>query len=93
MPFITRQNSKPGDHVELLALIDVLALPNVCGADIMKASNFSIKPVRLSIDTAGDTAEYALLQKVKRRELYGDDDGAALRDIVFSWREDNYMGK
>jgi uncharacterized protein YcgI (DUF1989 family) len=151
MPFITRQNSQPGDHVELLALIDVLAVPNVCGADIMKTSNFSIKPVRLSIYTAGDAdlaavpplpaklpsqrtpadfkvkrikaerelvrdpgyvaefvnvpiryadfpirldaAEYALLQKVKRRELYGDDDGAALRDIVFSWWEDNYMGK
>ena len=44
-------------------------------------------PVRL------DTEEYALLQKVKRTELYGDDDGAALRDIVFSWWEDNYMGK
>jgi uncharacterized protein YcgI (DUF1989 family) len=151
MPFITRQNSKPGDCVELLALIDVLAVPNVCGADIMKTSNFAIKPVRLSIYTAGDAdlaavpplpaklasqrtpadfkvkrikaerelvrdpayvaefvnvpiryadfpipldaTEYALLQKVKRRELYGDDDGAALRDVVFSWWEDNYMGK
>jgi hypothetical protein len=44
-------------------------------------------PIRL------DAAEYALLQKVKRRELYCDDDGAALRDIVFSWWEDHYMGK
>jgi hypothetical protein len=38
---ITRQDSKPGDYVEFLALMDVLAVPNVCGADIMRTSNFS----------------------------------------------------
>lgn len=150
-PFITRQNSKSGDHIDLIALIDLLAVPNVCGADIMKTSNFSIKPVRLSIFIAGDAdlaaipplppplpsqrtpadfkikrikaereltrdpayvaeftnvpiriselpirldaTEYALLQRVKRADLYGADDGAALRDIVFSWWEDHYLGK
>ncbi|WP_291056669.1 urea carboxylase-associated family protein [Herbiconiux sp.] len=45
MPGIHHQSSQPGDHVELLALMDVLAVPNICGADVMKTSNFSIKPV------------------------------------------------
>ena len=45
LPRIHRQSSAPGDHVELLAVMDVLAVPNICGADIMKTSNFSIKPV------------------------------------------------
>lgn len=150
MPYITRQNSKTGDFVDLLALIDVLAVPNVCGADIMKTSNFSIKPVRLSIFTAGDadlaavpalppllptqrtpadfkikrikaereltrdpdyvpefvnvpivyrevpvrldSQEHAMLQRVKLTGIYGSDDGAALRDIVFSWWEQQYLG-
>jgi uncharacterized protein YcgI (DUF1989 family) len=148
--YITRQNSRPGDHIDLLALMDLLAVPNICGADIMKTSNFSIKPVRLSIFRATeaemaavpalsalpsqrtpadfklkrikaereltrdpgyvpeftnvpirysdfpvtlDAAEYAMLQKVKLTEIYGEDDGAALRDVVFSWWEDNYMPK
>lgn len=47
--FITRQASKPGDYVELLALMDVLAVPNICGADVMRTSNFSIKPAKIQI--------------------------------------------
>ncbi|HTP96040.1 MAG TPA: urea carboxylase-associated family protein [Burkholderiales bacterium] len=149
-PYIARQNSQPGDHVDLLALIDVLAVPNVCGADIMRTSNFSIKPVRLSVFEATaaeraavppvaklptqrtpadfkvkrikadrelrrdpayvaeftnvpiryselavslDAEEYAMLKALARNELYGDDDGAALRDIVFSWWEERFLGK
>jgi uncharacterized protein len=51
---IRRQHSKPGDYVDLLALIDLLAVPNVCGADIMRTSNFSIKPVKLSVYKASE---------------------------------------
>jgi uncharacterized protein len=149
--FITRQSSKPGDHIDLLALIDVLAVPNICGADIMRTSNFSIKAVKLSVFNAGDddlaavpalpamlpsqrtpadfkvksikadralvrdpayvpeftnvpimiselpitldAEEIALLQSVKHADLYGDDDGAALRDVLFSWWEENFIGK
>jgi uncharacterized protein YcgI (DUF1989 family) len=148
--FIERQDSKPGDHIDLLALIDLLAVPNVCGADIMRTSNFSIKPVRISIfqATEEDKAsvpplshwasqrtpadfrnskikadrelrrdpdyapaftnvpivykdypvtlndeEFALLQQHARRDLYGKDDGAALRDIVYSWWEDRFIHK
>jgi uncharacterized protein len=144
---ITRQQTRPGDHVDLLALMDVLAVPNVCGADVMRTSNFSLKPVKLSVFTAtaeelaavpavpslrsqrtprdfrnpvikADRAltrdpayvaefanvpitvselpialsdeEIALLHSVKL-DLYGDDDAAALRDILFSWWEERFL--
>jgi uncharacterized protein YcgI (DUF1989 family) len=45
VPRIHRQTAKAGDHVELLALLDVLAVPNICGSDIMPTSNFSLAPV------------------------------------------------
>jgi len=49
---IERQQSKAGDHVELLALMDLLAVPNVCGADVMRTSNFSLKPLKVEIHAA-----------------------------------------
>ncbi|MGY4827206.1 DUF1989 domain-containing protein [Sphaerotilaceae bacterium SBD11-9] len=51
---IRRQHSRAGDHVELLALMDVLAVPNVCGADIMRTSNFALKPVKLQVFRASE---------------------------------------
>ena len=148
-PYITRQASRPGDHVDLLALMDVLAVPNICGADIMRTSNFSLKPARISIlqateedlaavpalpswrtqrtvadfrqkqirverelrrdtsyvadfanapiqtsllDVPLDEEEQALFDRLKRSELY-DGDGAALRDILFSWWEEEHLGR
>ena len=147
---ISRQSSKPGDHVDLLALIDVLAVPNICGADVMRTSNFSLKPVKLTIFKADaadlsavppvkmlssqrtpadfrikrikaerelrrdaayraefvnvplsledmevflEPADVAALELVRQPDLYAGDDGAALRDIVFSWWEANFMMK
>jgi hypothetical protein len=29
--------------------MDVLAVPNICGADVMRTSNFSIKPAKIQI--------------------------------------------
>lgn len=145
---IRRQHSKPGDHVDLLALIDVLAVPNICGADIMRTSNFSLKPVSLKIFRASerdlacvpavpafrsqrtpeqfrqpnirteralrrdpgyqpqftnvpivvqplavnlDETEYQRLKQAGLQAYYGDDDGAALRDVLFSWWETRYL--
>ncbi len=51
---IRRQHSRPGDYVDMLALIDLLAVPNVCGADIMRTSNFSLKPVKLQVYRASE---------------------------------------
>jgi uncharacterized protein len=51
-PYIGPNLAKKGDYVEILALIDLLAVPNVCGADIMATSNFELKPLRLTIREA-----------------------------------------
>ena len=48
-PFIASNNADEGDFVEIVALIDLLAVPNVCGADIMATSNFELKPLRIAI--------------------------------------------
>ncbi|QDW40034.1 urea carboxylase-associated family protein [Bradyrhizobium sp. KBS0727] len=146
--FMTRQTTKAGDHVDLLALMDVLAVPNVCGADVMKTSNFALKPLKLTVfaATAADIAavpktpvlasqrtpkdfrnstiktdrplrrdpayraefpntpivvtelpialspdELALFNAVKRTDIYGGDDAAALRDLLFSWWEERFL--
>ncbi|MDT0488686.1 DUF1989 domain-containing protein, partial [Streptomyces doebereineriae] len=54
MPTIVHQNTQPGEHVELLAHVDLLAVPNVCGSDVQFTSNFSIDPVRITVITASD---------------------------------------
>lgn len=51
---ISRQDSQPGDYVELLALFDTLAVPNVCGADVMRTSNFFLKPVKVVLYRASE---------------------------------------
>jgi uncharacterized protein YcgI (DUF1989 family) len=145
---ITRQDTKPGDYVEFLALADVLAVPNVCGADVMRTSNFALKPIKLSVFEAAEadlatvpkvpvlksqrtpkdfrnatikadrplvkdpdyaanfvnvplitediavmltSGEYAMLERL-RLAVYGHDDGAALRDIFFTWWEEKFLG-
>jgi uncharacterized protein len=144
---ITRQSSKAGDYVELLALSDVLAVPNVCGADVMRTSNFSLKAIALRVYRASGadlaavpatpilhsqrtpaqfrqpnikadrelyrdpdyvpaftnvpirkepvaidlTEQEVALFEQARLPLYGDDDGAALRDIVFTWWEERFL--
>jgi uncharacterized protein YcgI (DUF1989 family) len=145
---ITRQASTPGDHIDLLALVDVLAVPNVCGADVMRTSNFALKPIRLTVfeatpaeidavpkvpllrsqRTPADfrnpnvkatrelrrdpsyvphftnvplvlqelvvrlTAEEAAALDRVRLPVYGNDDGAALRDVLFTWWEEKFLG-
>jgi hypothetical protein len=144
---MTRQNSRPGDYVDLLALMDVLAVPNVCGSDVMRTSNFALRPLALTVFAPTDdeiasvpkipslksqrtprdfrnpaikadrplradpsyvpqfvnvpiemtdvpvtltVEELALLRAVKL-ELYGNDDAAALRDILFTWWEERFL--
>jgi uncharacterized protein len=128
--------------------MDVLAVPNVCGADVMKTSNFALKPLKLTVFDANEadlasvpktpvlasqrtpkdfknpiiksdralrrdpdytpefpntpivltelvvalTAEdMAMFDAVKLTDIYGDDDAAALRDILFSWWEERFL--
>jgi uncharacterized protein YcgI (DUF1989 family) len=145
---ITRQESRAGDYVDLLALVDVLAVPNVCGADVMRTSNFALKPIRLTVFEATDaeiaatpktpilrsqrtpvdfrnptikasralvrdpnyvaefvnfplrledvavalTAEENEMLERARLPIYGADSGAALRDILFTWWEERFLG-
>jgi uncharacterized protein YcgI (DUF1989 family) len=72
MPRIHRQAAAPGDHVELLAVMDVLAVPNICGADVMPTSNYAIKPVlvqKLRADRADLDAVPTLLEYDSQRTI------------------------
>lgn len=64
-PYIARQTAKKGDYVDLLMLIDTLAVPNVCGADVMATSDFELKPLELSLFEATD-ADQAQVPKIDR---------------------------
>jgi hypothetical protein len=60
--YYTRWNTgRAGDAVELLALMDVLAVPVICGSgNLWITSNFSYKPIRLEVfEPSPDTAALA----------------------------------
>lgn len=65
-PFIAENTAGPNDYVELLALIDLLAVPNVCGADVMATSSFELKPLALTV-MEGAPEDWALVEG--RREV------------------------
>lgn len=147
-PAIHRQRTKAGDFIELLAMTDVLAIPNICGDDVMANSNFSLKPVQVVVRKASqaeldavpgtprlpsqktpanftlsrikpdrplsrdpdyqpafvntpirvttievdlDAEEQAMLERMRLSEIYGDDHGAALRDVLFSWWDETLL--
>jgi uncharacterized protein YcgI (DUF1989 family) len=48
---VLRENTgRPGDHVDLLAVIDTLSVPLVCGSgDVFITSNFWLKPIKVEI--------------------------------------------
>ncbi|MCM4082729.1 DUF1989 domain-containing protein [Paractinoplanes hotanensis] len=137
---IRRNRARPGDHIEFVALIDLLVVPNVCGDDLSNCSNFGLRPVRVTIEQgrpadaeraraaydravvlglprpreiagarplrrdsgyvaafphlplrpadvpveAADALTHRFAQ-ARNTDLYGDDDAAALRDLVLSW--------
>ncbi len=72
-PYIASQKSKKGDYVDLLMLIDTLAVPNVCGADVMLTSDFELKPLRLTLFEATD----ADMARVPEMPSYGNQRGPA----------------
>ncbi|MGH2985984.1 MAG: DUF1989 domain-containing protein [Solirubrobacterales bacterium] len=55
-PFILPNRSRAGDRVELLALIDVLAVPNVCADDAWPTSNFDQRSLRVAVYEGGAEA-------------------------------------
>jgi uncharacterized protein len=60
---ILRNIGPKGDYVDLLALMDVLAVPITCGSgDIGQVSNFGFKPIQVQVFEKSDASE-ALVKK------------------------------
>lgn len=93
MPTIVRQATKPGDHVELLALVDVLAVPNVCGSDVQFTSNFSIDPIRIIVFTASsaDVAAVPPLPAYRTQRTPHDFRQPAIRSERRLRRDESYV--
>jgi uncharacterized protein len=62
-PYIAAQKAQKGDYIELLALVDVLAVPNVCGADVTATSDFALKPLKVVIYQASEADIAAVPQR------------------------------
>jgi uncharacterized protein YcgI (DUF1989 family) len=73
-PYIAKNTAERGDYVELLALMDVLAVPNVCGADVMMTSDFELKPLKLTIfeGTDHDWSQISELPRLKSQRSPAD---------------------
>jgi hypothetical protein len=55
--WIDWNTSKQGDHIDLLACMDTLSVPVVCGSgDVEVTSNFFLKPVRIEVFQATEAA-------------------------------------
>jgi hypothetical protein len=54
---------------------------------------FTNVPIRLqALDIELSQAEHASLRDGRLDAYYGDDEGAMLRDVLFSWWETRYLG-
>ena len=51
----------------------------------------SIDSASSSLTVTGTPDELAMFKAVKRTDIYGDDDAAALRDLLFSWWEERFL--
>ncbi|MEI8148831.1 MAG: urea carboxylase-associated family protein, partial [Actinomycetes bacterium] len=65
--YIKRMLAKKGDYVELMAHFDILAVPNVCGADIFSTSNFELKSLLVQVLSSTDEDRQEWLQPEKRQ--------------------------
>jgi uncharacterized protein YcgI (DUF1989 family) len=65
--YIKRMLAKQGDYVELLAHFDILAVPNVCGADIFSTSNFELKPLKVQLRESTEQERERWLEPAERR--------------------------
>lgn len=55
IPNTRRNTGKKGDVLVLLGLMDVLAVPNVCGSgDVSNTSNFWFRPIKIEVRDATD---------------------------------------
>ena len=56
-------------------------------------SSSTFRCASAEIPVALDAEERLLFERCRRSDLYGDDDGAALRDILFTWWEERYVAR
>jgi uncharacterized protein len=55
-------------------------------------SEFPNTPIRITeLPVVLSAEEFVAFQAVKRTDIYGDDDAAALRDLLFSWWEERFL--
>ena len=70
------------------------AVPNR-SAPVMRSArynNTSNTPIVITeLPVSLDAEEFAMFNAVKRSDIYGDDDAAALRDLLFSWWEERFL--
>lgn len=58
---------RKGDHVDLLAAMDTLSVPVICGSgDVMFTSNFALKNIRIQVFSASDSS----LRRVEQIDKY-----------------------
>lgn len=58
---------RPGDSIDLLATMDVLAVPIVCGSgDVTGISNFFLKPLQIEVFSASDDTRARVEEHVSR---------------------------
>ena len=68
---IRRNPGRKGDVVDLLALMDILAVPVVCGAgDLSPVSNFSLKPIRVQVFGSSPATEALVAEQLRRYGRY-----------------------
>ena len=55
-------------------------------------AEFPNTPIRVTeLPVALSAEELAMFKSVKRTDIYGEDDAAALRDLLFSWWEERFL--
>jgi uncharacterized protein YcgI (DUF1989 family) len=64
---IKRGTAKKGDYLELISHFDTLAVPVACGASLMSASNYELKPLRVVVYEATDEEKARWLEPEGRR--------------------------
>jgi len=70
MTYIRRNSGRKGDYVDLLALMDVLAVPILCGSgDVQPTANFFPKPVQVQVFAASDDTQKHVLNLNRQLKL------------------------
>jgi len=69
---------KPGDHADLLAVFDTLAVPTICGSgDLGLTSNFSLRPIQVQVFAPSEVT----MQLATRHDDQYNRTARALRDF------------